>query len=177
MAAQKIYSTQSGVKLYCNIESITGFNNLSDIIHSRYYNELTGIILGRDDMAASMQLDKSKIEEPGMLNLSKIIAEKVFETQKEFIIGGSIGNSSIKNFQEIPNRFLSAFETRKIIFDSSALNIKNINEGIYKALEFEIKWIKNKNRISNLDAIRITQLQERQNKLDERDLNYANTAI
>ena len=39
---------------------------------------------------------------------------------------------------------LDRFETRKIIFSSDALDIKNLKDGMLEAIHFELLWLKNK---------------------------------
>ena len=130
------------IKFYINIETITGFNNLNDMILSPEFNELSGIVLGRSDMTASMGFSKLEVNSEQILNIAQVISNKIMPTNKELIIGGNVSLDSIPFFNAI--QYLSKFETRKIIFDSKVLHQPNVNVALNKALEFEIMWLKNK---------------------------------
>lgn len=153
-------------KFFINIETITGYKNLQEIVNSEYFTNISGIILGRSDMVDSMELPKEDIESEKILNIALDIADKIFNLEKEFIIGGEVSVNSIQFFNKLPRNTLNKFETRKIVFDAqkSIQNI-DINKGIIKALEFEILWLKNKQEnyeeIYEEDTNRLNLLQKR----------------
>ena len=49
------------INYYINIETITGFNNLDEMINSDNFNLLKGIVLGRVDMTGSMGMSREDI--------------------------------------------------------------------------------------------------------------------
>lgn len=128
-----------------NIETITGYTNLDEMLQQEEAYDLTGIVLGRADMTGSMGLTRDDINSKENLEIANNLALKTSKYNKKFIIGGGVSARSIKFFRELPKSLLHKFETRKIIFDAQkALASENIGEGILKAIEFERMWIKNK---------------------------------
>ena len=72
---------------------------------------------------------------------------------------------SISALREIRHSHLSRFETRKIVFDSSALDLPGIERGLLTAVEFELNWLKNKRAFYEVifteDENRIQMLEKR----------------
>lgn len=170
-AVKKVFSKSDNVKFYANIETITGYNNLDAMINSSNFEILSGIVLGRDDMTGSMDLPTSEVESLQIFDLTNSMAQKMQQIQKEFVVGGSISKKSIPTFKRLPQKSLTKFETRKIIFDANAVKLENINDGLVKAIEFELLWLKNKREAYKIlleeDEQRLTLLQKRYNDLKE----------
>lgn len=154
-----VYSEEElkNIQLLINIETIDGFNNLNKIVHDENFTYISGIVLGRNDLVSSMQLDKKYVNSDEILNIANIIAKKVEEKNKMLIIGGCIDTSSIDFFKKITSKAFKKFETRKIIFNLTDTIDKT---SIYKALEFEKLWLENKSEISEIDRKRIKHLDE-----------------
>ncbi len=158
------------VKFLINVETITGFNNLDDMISSENFADVAGVVLGRVDMTGSMGLTREDINSESIFNIANQISSKMMRVNKDMVIGGGVSAHSLPFFSKLP--YLSRFETRKIIFDSAkALKDPNADKGILKAVGFELMWIKNKRdfygMIHNEDAQRITMLEARYKKLIE----------
>lgn len=161
------------IKFFINIETITGYNNLNNMVQSEEFNELTGIVLGRGDMTGSMGLSKDDIDSDKILSIAISMADAAIKTNKKFIIGGNVSTNSLPFFKKLPKNSLTGFETRKIIFDAqSALNDTNTDKGILKAIQFELMWLNNKRdfykRIYEEDAQRLITLEKRYKKLQEK---------
>lgn len=158
---------RKNIKLFINIETINGFKNIDEILSSSYANDLDGIVFGRTDMTGSLGLDSNDVNSEIILDYAQKLAQKTNFYDKEFIIGGGICTKSIPFLAQISN--LKYFETRKVIFDTCTLKSKNIEEGILKAIDFELMWVKNKqeiyNKLSKEDAKRIEILKKRQSSL------------
>ena len=158
------------IKFLINLETITGFNNIDEMIAVPSFAELDGIVLGRVDMTGSMGLTREDINSDKILNIARIMSEKMQSVNKDMVIGGGVSAHSLPFFKELP--YLSRFETRKIIFDAeSALNDKNVDKGILKAVGFELMWLKNKREFYGMifreDEARLTMLEARYKKLIE----------
>ncbi len=101
-------------------------------------------------MAGSLGLSKDEVNSEQILDYAKKIAQKSKLYEKEFIIGGGVSDLSVDFFKKFPKNFLNKFETRKIIFDAqSFLSDEKTLNGISKALEFELLWLKYRQNISN----------------------------
>ncbi len=128
--------------LFINIETKTGINSLGEILSLEDANYIEGIILGRSDTACSLNIEKSEINENYMLDIAKDVAVQAKKCGKKFAVGGGIFEESVSFLQELNKIGLDYFETRKIIFPSSILENNKATEGINRALEFEIIWLK-----------------------------------
>ncbi len=150
-------------KLYINIETITGIQNLTNIIESDDFSNIKGIVLGRSDLAGSLHLQKSEVNSDTIFEMATHISEKIKLTNKDFIVGGNITPQALPFLEKLP--YLTGFETRKIVFDKKALtDKKNAIEGINKAIEFEIEWLKFKQKtfgLINNDIERLKNFEQR----------------
>lgn len=146
--ALKTVFSQDGlqnIEIFINIETITGYLNFDKIMSLPESKELSGIIFGRGDMVRSLGLTKDEINSDEIFDFSKSLALKTQKHGKNFIIGGGVSSRSLSFFKKLPGECLNKIETRKIIFDAQKLLKKdNAKEGILKAIEFELIWIKNK---------------------------------
>lgn len=155
-------SDLKNLNLFINIETIFGFNNLESILNNEYARYINGIIIGRSDLASSLNLDSNLVDSDEILNISSNIAKQALLRNKELILGGKITANSLQFFKQISQIKLNKFETRKLIFDAkSALNKNNIKDGIKKAILFELMLLKNKTNITNNDIQRIKILETR----------------
>jgi 4-hydroxy-2-oxoheptanedioate aldolase len=123
------------IKFLLNIETITGFNNLGDMLVSPDFKDIAGIVLGRVDMTGSMGLTREDINIDQIFNIANVMSEKIKATKKDMVIGGGVSAQSLPFFKKLP--YLSRFETRKIIFDAqTALKDNDADKG-----NFESSWI------------------------------------
>lgn len=158
------------VNFFVNIETIMGYNNLDDILSAQEIRNITGVVLGRLDMCGSMGLSCEDVNSEQIFNIANTLANKLSVHNKKLIIGGNVSICSLPFFKNLPLNSLYKFETRKIIFNAQkALEDKNIDKGILKAVEFEIMWLKNKRDfygiIHDEDAQRLVTLENRYNKI------------
>lgn len=158
------------IKFLINIETVTGFANLKEMIASPAFAEIGGIVLGRVDMTGSMGLTREDINSDKVLEIAKSLSTSMMQVNKDMVIGGGVSAHSLPFFKELP--YLSRFETRKIIFDAkSALVDSNADKGILKAVGFELMWLKNKREFYGMifkeDEARLQMLEARYKKLIE----------
>lgn len=159
-------------KFFVNIETITGFRNLDKIIESPFFEDLDGVVLGRDDMSCSLGLTTDEVNGEEIFEIAEVIATKVHHKGKDLVIGGGVSADSIPFFNRLKANCLTRFETRKVIFDAQkALKNSDAQKGILKALGFELMWLRNKREFYKMifeeDAQRIALLESRHNKLIE----------
>ena len=174
-AIKSVFSEEErkNIKFLINIETITGYNNLDNIINSKDFSELAGVVIGRGDMIGSMELTKKEVNSDKIFTIANSIADKMLRTNKELIIGGGVDVDSIPFFKKLLQNYLTQFETRKIIFDApKALTNPNIDKGIIKAIEFELMWLKNKREFYKIiwkkDTQRIKMLENLYKKFIEK---------
>lgn len=163
-------SEREDIKFLINTETITGYNNIDKMIENEYFSNVAGIVLGRVDMTGSIGMTREDINSKQIFDIAYKLSEKMQKANKDFVIGGGVSAHSLPFFKELP--YISRFETRKIIFNAKdALQDKNADKGILKAVGFELMWLKNKREFYKMiydeDAQRLTMLEERYKKLIE----------
>jgi hypothetical protein len=147
-AKNKIYNQQEqeDTKFLTNLETITGYQNLEGMIEkANIANGLDGLVFGRVDFVMSMgrngREDCSKDDVTEMiLNVSRSCKE----SNLELVVGGGVSIDSIPAIKRIYQVHLNRYETRKIIFDGSAINLPAADRALLSAVEFELLWLKNK---------------------------------
>ena len=155
------------IKFLFNIETVTGFNSLEKMLQMPETQKfIAGVVFGRTDMTGSLGMTSDDINSPEILDYAQKIARLTLQYKKELVIGGGVSAQSLPFFEKLPAGALTRFETRKVIFDApQALADPKGNEGILKAVGFELLWLKNKHNfyksISEEDINRLTVLQSR----------------
>ena len=160
------------IKFLVNIETITGFKSLEEMIAAEYFKDINGVVLGRVDMTGSMGLTREDINSEDIFKIADFIAAQMLKVNKEMVIGGGVSAHSLPFFKRLPENALTRFETRKIIFDAqAAMKDSKADKGILKAVGFELMWLRNKREFYKMifeeDAHRLTMLEARYKKLIE----------
>ena len=153
-----------------NIETKSTTDNLDKIIKlNNVYSKqdkINGWVFGRVDYTMSQGLNRDDI------NTSKVITDAVVNVAKEakkndlnLVVGGAVSIDALEILKQVKNVHLNRFETRKVIFSSEALEIKNLEKGMLEAINFELLWLKNKKNyygtIFKEDDKRIKMLSDR----------------
>ena len=158
------------IKFLVNIETETGFSNLSSMIETKEFESIDGIVLGRVDMAGSMNMSRDSLNSDKILELAKVMSLKMQKINKDMVIGGGISAQALPFLKQVPH--LSRYETRKIIFNAKpSLKDNKADIGILKAVGFELMWLKNKRDFYGIiykeDELRIEMLENRYKTLIE----------
>ena len=158
------------IKTFINLETITGFSNFEDMMSSPDFSEIDGIVLGRVDLCLSLGYTREEINEEEIFGYAEKLSAALADRKKIFCIGGGVSAYSMPFFRRL--KYLSRFETRKIIFDAKAMcAAPDAGKGILKAVGFELMWLKNKqglySSILEEDSQRIAMLEARYGRLIE----------
>lgn len=158
-----VYFNGAHPELFINIETISGCKKFNDIISSKEAELITGVTIGRFDLAKSLNLGCKDIHGEKICSIVEDLSTQIKQHDKKLIIGGGISDESIKFFKKL--NCIDKFETRKIIFDAQNSIKNNDKKGIIKAMEFELLWIeykkKNLSYNENMLEKRIKSLSER----------------
>lgn len=149
-----------------NVETITAYNNIDDILSLENINLLSGVTIGRVDFTASMEKDRNFADSDEMLEYCTKIFQKSRAKGLKCGLGGAISTNSASFIKSLVSQnLIDKYETRKIVYDKEAIH--NISEGILAGVEFELLWLKSKrryyNRIKIEDEKRIEMLEKRLN--------------
>ncbi|NTW52391.1 MAG: citrate lyase beta subunit [Chlorobiaceae bacterium] len=148
-----------------NIETITAFRNLDDIMNLPKINLLKGLTIGRVDFVGSMGYDRKMVDNDEILGYCTTILRKARENNLGTGLGGAISTGSIEVIRKLhAEKLIDKFETRKVVFRADSI-LGDPEAAILKAVEFELLWLKSKrryyHRIKSEDEHRIEMLEKR----------------
>lgn len=155
---------RKNIEFAFNLETITGYENINEMLSLENIGVLSGVTIGRVDFTASMDKDRNFVESDEMFNYCVNVFSKAKAKGLRCGLGGAISLKSIDFIKNLAaKQLIDKFETRKIVFGSCA-DI-SMPEGIMKAVEFELLWLKSKrryyHRIMIEDEKRIEMLEQR----------------
>ncbi|MDD2752080.1 MAG: aldolase/citrate lyase family protein [Candidatus Omnitrophica bacterium] len=156
------------VNFLINIETVDGYNNFERILEVPEIGELSGIVLGRVDMSGSLGLSRNDINSEEIFKIAWDLFTKAKKKGLKCIVGGGVAKEALPFIQRLEGS-LDRYETRKVIFECPGALSDKPEDGILKAVGFELMWLKNKRdfygMIYNEDKQRIDMLQSRYDKL------------
>lgn len=149
-----------------NIETITGYKNLFEMMHQPEAAQIDGITLGRVDFSGSVGKDRKYCNSEEMLDIAQQIANVSRTYGKKFCIGGAISGEALDFMRQLPKDVFHSFETRNVIFNAqNALKDENINKALTVAMGFELAWMRRKSefygKIANAETARIEMISKR----------------
>jgi hypothetical protein len=147
-----------------NMETITAFNHREELAELASGN-IAGIVFGRVDFSGSMGLGREGIESPEITEKVKEISKLSKNHNLDLVMGGAISSDALNNVKAVNDVYLTRFETRKVVFESNAVNRDSIQNGLLNAVHFELLWLLNKRdyyaSITKEDQARIEMLEAR----------------
>lgn len=164
-AAKIVYGENlDAVELLINIETETAYQNFQQMLKIEEIAYLKGVVIGRVDLAGSLNLDRDAINSQIILNKSLHISQLAHTAGLDVIVGGGVSADSLPFFKSFPQGQLTRFETRKVVFQCPAA-IQNPEAAFLHAVHVELLWLKNKqnyyNAIAKEDHDRIQMLEKR----------------
>jgi hypothetical protein len=167
-AVEKVFSEpeREDLRFLFNLETITAYENIESLV-SLASDSTTchGVVFGRVDFAGSIGFGRSGIESEQITSCCLRAARLCCEKNLEFVVGGAVSIDAFDNLKRISDVHLSRFETRKVVFQASALLNSEIEFALKDAVHFELLWLLNKRDyygfIHKEDASRIKMLEDR----------------
>lgn len=145
--------------LLINIETLTGSENIADILAASNVELLDGIVIGRTDLSGALSL--TDVNHPDVLEATRNVFIEAKKKSLHCMIGGGISEKTIPFLAELEN-LVDGFETRKVVFYSGVAPGKGLGEAIHQALKFEYLWYlwrqDTYGRLSREDAGRIEKM-------------------
>ena len=144
----------SKTDLYINLETKNAFKNLNQIINSKSFNRLKGVVIGRSDLVSSYNLKKTRVDSRIIFKLLISNLKKIKKKNKLIKMGGSVTQKSGKFISELFNRkLIDRIETRNIEIKLNNSTLEKLNIIIPLIFKYEIEWLKYKNKKFKLDNL------------------------
>lgn len=152
------------IEFAINIETETACRNFDSILNLPDIHRLQSITVGRGDLVESMGMPRNSVDDEKVFTMAREVMAKAKSKGLKTAIGGSLTKGSINFISRLhQEKLLDKYETRKVVFRAGA--IETADEGIERALLFELLWLKSKrrfyHRIRNEDEHRIDALEKR----------------
>lgn len=148
-----------------NLETITAYENLSEMAEVAKKGGIEGIVFGRVDFSGSMGIGRNGIETDEVTNRVIETAKSAKKHRLDLVVGGAVSSDALPQLKRINSEYLTRFETRKVVFSSESLNNQSIEDGLLNAVHFELLWLLNKrsyySQITSEDNKRIEMLEAR----------------
>lgn len=141
----------NNAKLFINLETALALKNLTQIVNSNYFSRLSGLVIGRSDLAGSLNLQKKDVNSKKIYDLVNGSFTYVKKKENKLVLkmGGSITNDSKIFITKLyKKKKINFIETRNVEFKVNNNFLNNISKALFYAFEFEIEWLKI--RIKNL---------------------------
>lgn len=145
-AAEKTFKPEEfeDLKLAVNVETISAFHEFEKMLGVAKLHLLDGIVMGRVDLTGSMGMSRDEINSPSVFDITKKLFIQAKSKGLETAIGGGVSAHALDFFRALPERSLDRYETRKIVFSCPNALSPDAENGILKAVGFEVLWLKNK---------------------------------
>ena len=147
-----------------NLETITAYNNIDEIMGLTNLQLLTSITVGRVDFTASMDKDRSFADSDEMFDYCQTIFSRARQKGLKCALGGAVSGKSAPFIQKLVSlNLIDKYETRKVVYAKEAID--TYDQGLKSGVEFELLWLKSKrryyHRIKMEDEKRIGMLEKR----------------
>ena len=144
--AKSVYTAceLESLELRVNVESLTGAKNFDEMLGTSQFDRLSGIVIGRKDLALSMESDN--VDDDRVIDCCREIFTKARcqKPKMQCSMGGMITPRVLPLLKEFTS-MVSFFETRKVIYQIPEGGITpKMMEGVKKGYEFEMLWYKTK---------------------------------
>jgi 2-keto-3-deoxy-L-rhamnonate aldolase RhmA len=155
---------QKDIEFAINIETITAYRNIDEILGLEKIALLNSITIGRVDFTGSLGKDRGYANSDEMLGFCIDIFEKSQKKGLKTALGGAISPDSAHFVEALIARdLLHKYETRKLVYHKDGA--KTYLAGLAAGIEFELLWLKSKrryyHRVTIEDEKRIAMLEKR----------------
>ena len=167
-AKNKVFSEeeQEDVSFLFNIETSTAYSNVDEMLKiASQTNGSDGVVFGRVDFGASLGTGRDGIDSSAVQTAAESVALGCKNHGLDFVVGGGISVDALRSLRSLREIYLNRYETRKVVFGSSSLDLPNLADALRQAVHFELLWLLNKREYYGVmhkeDTARINLLENR----------------
>lgn len=143
-------------KLYVNLESVQAFKNINDILNQSNLKRLTGVVIGRSDLAGSLNLEKKEVDSKRIFSLVKSTLKKIKKKKLIVKMGGSLTAKSEKFVSKLfKQKLIDRVETRNIELKLNTKVLEKFEDIINSIFKFELDWLKFKQKLQKSRKMRL----------------------
>jgi len=147
-AVDEVYSVDElrDVGLHINVESIQGARSFPEMLEQPEFARLSGVTIGRGDLANSLGQDRNRINTDEMFRICKEIfaSTKSRYPDAECILGNFPDCESFAFLDRFSPGVITGYERRKAMYHMGNGWRDSCVEGLYKGLLFEKLWCENR---------------------------------
>ena len=146
-ANDKVFTQEErgDVKFLFNVETIAAYGYIDELVAiASAENGWDGIVFGRVDFSGSLGIGREGIKSNRVTEAGEDIAAKCRDARLEFVVGGAVSIDALTNLKRLHGVYLDRFQTRKVIFQSSALDSPKLEAALRQAVHFELLRLLNK---------------------------------
>ena len=165
-AVTKIFDAEErkSLEFLTDIETKTACDNFDNMLKISEIAILNGIVTERVDLCYSMGLNEDDINSEQISGIVSTVLEKAKSKGLITVVGGGVSADSIEFLRSLGKK-LDRYETRKVCFDAKIALKNQPEKGIFKALGFELLWLRNKmsfyGNVRLRDQMRIDTIEHR----------------
>lgn len=143
-------------KLYVNLESVQAFKNINDILNQSNLKRLTGVVIGRSDLAGSLNLEKKEVDSKRIFSLVNSTLKKIKKKKLIVKMGGSLTAKSEKFVSKLfKQKLIDRVETRNIELKLNTKVLEKFEDIINSIFKFELDWLKFKQKLQKSRKMRL----------------------
>jgi 2-keto-3-deoxy-L-rhamnonate aldolase RhmA len=134
LTAQEAYAdSRIDPLLAINVETIQGYEQLSSLMASSYFQAVDTVVIGRLDLSLSMRM--SDVDHPHVTEVTQDLARRVRQAGKHVSVGGFVNPDSAGSLRENGADRMNTIHT---LFDFNKVTDPAVS--IWKAIEFEMAY-------------------------------------
>lgn len=167
-AKNKVYTADEALDtdFLFNMETVLAWDQRKQVVDlAAEPGGAQGVVFGRVDFCGSLGMDRNAINDEEVTERILDVATMCRDRELDLVVGGGVSADAIPALCRIREEYLTRFETRKVIFEASALDEPSIADGLLNAVHFELLWLLNKREyygaIHREDERRIDMLESR----------------
>ena len=140
---------QNWPKALFNVETVTALSIIDDLVSACSDLGLDGIVVGRGDLAQSMGLARSGVEDPAVLKATRRSLEAAREKGLICGFGGGVTTATVPNLLQLAtDGLVDYFETRKVLIRATGTSThQTLRKSVLTALQIELLWLESKREL------------------------------